>query len=49
MFFSILLLNGLSKGLSPETRGTELYLGYLIDYLRDYSYNTHHYLITTEK
>ena len=24
-------------------------LGYLIDYLRDYSYIIHHYLITTEK
>ena len=24
-------------------------LGYLIDYLGDHSYITHHYLITTEK
>ena len=45
--FSILLLTLVSQKDSREA--LNFILGYLIDYLRDYSYIIHHYLITTEK
>ena len=45
--FSILLLTLVSQKDSKEA--LNFILGYLIDYLRDYSYITHHCLITTEK
>ena len=45
--FSTLLLTLVSQKDSGELKALNFILGYLIDYLRDYSYITHHYLITT--